>query len=99
MTSIVNFEENMKSTERPSDIVLNSINRFYDAGLTGARENDEFAKIEIQLSRLYANLVRNGKRTEEESEDFQNFMPAENYFNFEHEGLDIASKYANNSGI
>lgn len=100
--SIVNFEENMKTTERLSDTVLQLINRMNSAKDTGTLQGDELAKIEILEGKLFANLVRMGKRTEEDAEDFENLMPKMNLFNNNHNGLDFAyetNKQANAAAL
>ena len=95
MTSIVDFEEKMKGTEGPTDVILNSLERFSKAKETGALRDDEFAKIEILIGRLYANLVRMGNKTEEDVEDFERQVPNGKYdtFNYPHKGLDVAHDY------
>ena len=62
MTSIV--------TDRPSDIILKSLNRMNEAKLNGALTKDELSKIIMLEGSLFANLVSKGLKTEEEVEDF-----------------------------
>ena len=100
--SIVNFEENMKTTERLSDTVFALINRMNTAKNTGTLQGDELAKIEILEGKLFANLVSMGKLTDEDVEDFENLMPKANPFNNNHEGLDLAyetNKQANSAAL
>ena len=94
-SSIVDFEQHMKTTDRPTDVILNSLNRFTKAKETGALRDDELAKIEILIGRLYANLVRMGKKTEDDVEDFERQVPNGKYdaFNYPHKGLDVAHDY------
>ena len=96
MTSIVK--------DRPSDIILESLNRMNAAKLNGALTKDELAKIITLEGSMFANLVSRGLRTEEEVEDFEKEIPngKTNYFSFEHEGLDVACgtiKQANTAAL
>ena len=100
--SIVNFEENMKTTERLSDTIFALINRMNIAKNTGTLQGDELSKIEILEGKLFANLVARGKKTEEEVEGFENLMPRTNMFNNNHEGLEFAyetNKQANAAAL
>ena len=84
MTSIVK--------DRPSNIILESLNRMNDAKLNGALTSDELSKIITLEGSLFANLVRRGLRTEEQSEDFLNQIPNGkwNSFSYPHKGQDVA---------
>ena len=84
MTSIVK--------DRPSDIILESLNRMNAAKLNGALTKDELAKIITLEGSMFANLVSRGLKTEEEVEDFEKEIPngKTNYFSFQHEDLDVA---------
>ena len=92
MTSIMNYEEHMKSSDRVSDVIFNSINRFYDAKISGALKSDELAKIIILEGQIFANQIRNGKVTEEQIEDFETQIPNGKYdcFDLKHENLQVA---------
>ena len=92
MTSIVNFEERMKSTGRISDTIFESLERLHDAKLSGALKEDELSKIITLEGRIFANLVSKGSKTEEQVEDFEKEIPNGKYncFNFPHKDLDVA---------
>ena len=76
MTSIVNFEERMKGTGNLTDEFFNSFNRMYDAKLNGALKEDELSKLLILENKFFANLVRKGKKSEEDVETYDNDMPS-----------------------
>ena len=100
--SIVNFEENMKTTKRLSDVIFDLTNRMNVAKTTGVLQGDELSKIEILEGRLFANQIKMGKKTEEDALDFENMMPKENIFSFNHEKLDFAyetNKQANTAAL
>ena len=84
MTSIVK--------DRPSDIILESLNRMNDAKLNGALTPEELSHIITLEGSLFANLVSRGLKTEEEVEDFEKEIPngKSNYFSFNHKDLDVA---------
>lgn len=92
MTSIVNFEERIKSTGTISETILESLNRIHDAKLSGALREDELSKIITLEGKLFANQVSKGLRTEEAVEDFEKEIPngKYNYFAFPHKDLDVA---------
>lgn len=94
MTSIVNFEERMKSTDRTSDVILNSLNRIYEAKLNGALETDELSKIIVLTGNLFASKIKQGKVSNDEIEQTEAFITDLNqvYFSYEHTDLDKASK-------
>ena len=78
--------------DRPSDIILETLNRINHAKLNGALMPDELTKIITLEGNLFANQVSRGLKTEEEVEDFEKEIPngKVNYFKFEHENLDVA---------
>lgn len=80
--------------ERPSNIILESLNRMNDAKLNGALTSDELSKIIALEGSLFANLVRRGLKTEGQSEDFLNQLPNGqwNSFSYPHKGQDVAYK-------
>lgn len=96
MTSIVNFEERLK--DRKTDVLLESLNRFYDAKISGAINPDELSKIIVLAGDLYANKISKGEVSKtdiEETESFvSNFIEPnyDGYFNLPHTDLDKASK-------
>ena len=77
--SIVNFDDQIKSDKRLSDVIFDSINRLYDSGLSGVRKDDELAKIIVLEGKIFANQVSLGKRTEEDVETFENEIPVSDY--------------------
>ena len=92
MTSIVNFEERMKSSGRLSNTILESLERLHDAKLNGALKEDELSKILTLEGKLFANQVSMGLKNEEEVEDFEKEIPNGKYncFNYPHKDLDVA---------
>ena len=94
MTSIIDFEENIKSNERPSDVLLDMIESYSKSKESGVQQSDSLAKIVISEGRLFANLIRMGKRDEKDSEDYETLLPGQNIFSHENNGLDIARDYS-----
>lgn len=92
MTSIVNFEERMKSAGRISDTILESLNRMYDAKISGALKEDELSKIMTLEGRIFSNQVSRGFKTEDDVEEFEKEIPNGKYncFNFPHKDIDVA---------
>ena len=78
--------------DRPSNIILDSLNRMSEAKVNGSLTKDEFSKIIMLEGSLFANLVSRGLKTEEEVEDFEKEIPdgKSHYFSFKHEDLDVA---------
>ena len=89
MTSIVNFEEHI--SDRPSNVIFDSINRLYDAKKSKVLNADELSKIIILEGDLFSNLVRKGKKSEEDIESFETLLPNQNYFSIKHNNLDVAN--------
>lgn len=92
MTSIVNFEERMKSPSTLTDEFFALNNRLYDAKLSGSLKEDEYSKLLILENKFFANLVRNGKKTEEDVERYENDMPSGKYSigNYPHKDISLA---------
>ena len=78
-------------TERPSDTLLNGLNRILDAKRTGALNKDELSKEIILAGDIYSNGLKYN-RVEGDPESFKSFIPNGNIFNYKHAGLDIAAK-------
>ena len=78
--------------DRPSNIILDSLNRMYDAKPNGALGEDELAKLIMLEGSLFSNLVSRGLRTEEDVEDFETEITngKANYLSFRHKDLDVA---------
>lgn len=79
-------------TDRPSNIILDSLNRINEAKPKDGLAKDELSKLIMLEGSLFANLVRRGLRTEEDIEDFEKEIPngKANYFSHKHEELDVA---------
>lgn len=96
MTSIVNFEENLK--DRKSNVILDSFNRFYDAKKSGAISPDELSKIIVLTGDLFANKISKGEVGKEEINQTESLISEfiepnkDNYFNIKYDDLDKATK-------
>ena len=77
--SILNFDEQMKSDKRLSDVIFDMINHMHDSGVSGTREEDELAKIVVLEGKIFSNQVSMGKMTEEDVDSFENEIPAGDY--------------------
>lgn len=88
----------VKTSDRKSDVILNSLNRFYDAKLSGGLKDDEFSKVIVLIGDLFANQIKQGKQTEDSIESFESHLDgldgsnAKNYFSRIHKKLDTAVK-------
>ena len=93
MTSISNFEESIKSAERPSDLVLNSLNRIYEAKLNNVLDENELSKSIVLTGNLFANKVRQGKVLSDEMESTKTTVEKlrKEYFTHKHNDLATAS--------
>lgn len=80
--------------DRPSDVILSSLNRFYDAKLSGAVTKEELATIISDIGDLFANKIKQGNVHPDEIESIETYIEGlnKNYFNLGHEGIDRASK-------
>ena len=92
MTSIVNFEERMKSAGTLTNEFFDSLNRLHDAKLTGALKKDEYSKLLIFEDKFFANLVRKGLKTEEDVQTYETDMATGKtpIGNYPHEDLSLA---------
>lgn len=98
MTSIVNFEEEFKSNENLTNTILKEINRIHDAKLSGALKSDEFAKTIMMESKLFANLIKFGKKSEEDVDSYESLIPkSSKYFSINHKYLKEAFDYTKES--
>ena len=88
----------VKSKSRPSDVILDSINRLYDAKLSGALKDSELSGIIINIGDLFANKIKQGKVSNNEIESFETYISGfvgenkDNYFAYPHSDLDRATK-------
>lgn len=97
--NMINLEAQMsgRSISRPSNDVLESLNRFYEAKLTGAVNPHEFPEILIRVGDLCANKAKQGKMSTDDIESVQDLVGsftgknADNYFSIKHEGLPEAA--------
>jgi len=92
MTSIVNFEERMKSTNTLTNEFFSAFNRMHDAKLSGALKEDELSNLLILENKFFANLVSKGLKTEEDVETYENDMATGKMpiGTYPHKGLDLA---------
>ena len=88
----------VKPSERKSDIIFNSINRFYDAKLSGGLNDVELSKVIVLIGDLFANQIKQEKQTEDSIESFESYLDgldgpnADSYFAHIHKNLDSAVK-------
>lgn len=96
MTNITSFESRLN--DRTSDVILNSLNRMYDAKLSGVMSPDELSKIVVLEGNLFANNISRGKVTQDEIESTESFITGfleenkDNYFNNKHVDLDKSAR-------
>lgn len=88
----------VKTSERKSDVIFNSLNRFYDAKLSGGLKEDELSKVIVLIGDLFANQIKHEKQTEDNIESFESYLDgldgpnAGIYFAHIHKNLDGAVK-------
>ena len=83
----------MSTMDRPSNVILDSLNRIYHGKQTGGLSDKELSDEIIRIGDLVANSVRNGKLdTIEILNDIKGHVPDKNYFKFQHKDLELASK-------
>lgn len=96
MTSIVNFRENLK--DRTSNVLLEKLNRLYDAKISGVISPDELSKSIVLASELYANKISKGEVSITDINETKSFLPGfinpnyDGYFKLRHKDVDVASK-------
>lgn len=92
--SIVEFDKNMKTNERLSTVILDGLNRIYNAKLNEVLKSDEFAKELVLIGNLYSNQVKNGKTDENSIESFKAYVEGIDKVPFKnsHTDLDVAAK-------
>lgn len=96
MSSILNYNDQVK--DRPSNVIFTSVNRLYDAKLSGALKSTELSEIIIGLGDLFANKIKQGKVTLDEIESAESFLTQfatdnkDVYFSYKHEDLSRAAK-------
>ena len=83
----------MSIIDRPSNIILDSLNRIHYGKLTGGLSKKELSEEIIRIGDLVANSIRNGKIGFEVLEEIKGHVPSSiNYFRFPHEGIGVAKK-------
>ena len=88
----------VKTNERKSDVIFSSLNRFYDAKLSGGLKDDELSKLIVLVGDLFANQIKQEKQTENSIESFEAHLDgldgpnAGVYFSHVHKNLDRAVK-------
>lgn len=93
--SIVNFEG--KLDKRTSDVILDNLNRIYDAKLNKVLGQDEFSKELVLVGDLFANQIKRGKVNSDEVDNFESFLTGftgpnkDKYFEYPHIDLDKAT--------
>ena len=90
--SIVNFDENLK--EGVSASLFDLTNHLYTSKLSGAVVEDDLAKVVVLEGKLFSNLVSQGKRNEENINDFEKEIPSFDYSTQKHmkEALEIVKE-------
>lgn len=88
----------VKAKNRPSDVILDSINRLHDAKLSGALKEDELSSIIINIGDMFANKIKQGKVSNDDIESFEVHISGftgenkDNYFAHSHADLDRSTK-------
>ena len=83
----------MSTIDRPSNIILDSLNRIYYGKLTGGLSSKELSSEIIRIGDMVANNIKNGKFSDfEVLKEIKGHVPNNNYFKFQHEDLNIANK-------
>ncbi len=81
-------------SERPSDVVFETLNRIYLAKKTAGLKDSEFPALLEQVGSIFANQIERGKISEEEIDSFITFISNlnSNYFTLNHKDLSNASE-------
>ena len=83
----------MSSIDTPSNDILNRLNRFHSAKLTGALSNTELSELITRVGDLIANCIRNGKIDNPETiREIKSHLPNPKYFKIHHEKLKESNK-------
>ena len=70
---------------RPSDNIFDIISRIYYGKLNGTLSPDDLSNGIVLTAGIFANMVKNGSRTEEDIESFEALLPKLNqYFTYMH---------------
>ena len=88
----------IQTSMRKSDVIFNSLNRIYDAKLSGALKETEFSDILISIGDIFANKVKQGKVSNDEIESYESHLTQflgenkDKFYNHPHKDLDVAAK-------
>ena len=77
---------------RPSDEILEELNRLNVAKKTEVYGNTELSELIIKIGDLGANAYKLGKMSEEDAQNFIEQVPSKDWFNHNYKNLDRASK-------
>ena len=88
----------MSTIDRPSNIILDSLNRIHYGKLTGGLSSNELSEEIIRIGDLISNNIRNGKISNFEIlKEIKGHIPNKNYFRFQHKDLEVANKTVSES--
>ncbi len=96
MIDIYGYKQTLEES-KPTDVILNSLNRLNIGKQTGALKNTEFSELLVHTGDLVANAIKFGKITEDDVDSIESFVTqfkgenANNYFAYNHEGLKEAA--------
>ena len=82
----------MSNVDRPSNEVLELLNRLYQSKLTGGYTNQELSSLIVKIGDLISNNIRNGKISDSEViSEISAHLPNERYFKLRHQGINAAN--------
>ncbi len=96
MIDIYGYKQTLEES-KPTDVILNSLNRLNIGKQTGALKDTEFAELLVHTGDLVANAIKLGKVPEEEVDNIESFVTqfkgenANNYFSYGHKALNEAA--------
>jgi len=93
------ISEKVKTTDMSNNI-LESLNRFHDAKLTGTVTEKEFPEMISKVWMLFVNNLKHGKVSSGEIESMEALLPgkgANEYFTIKHKGLEEVTATAKKS--
>ena len=88
----------IQTSMRKSDVIFNSLNRIYDAKLSGALKETEFSSIITSIGDIFANKVKQGNVNNEDIESYESHLTQflgenrDKFYNHPHKDLDVAAK-------
>ncbi len=92
MIDIYGYKQTLEES-KPTDVILNSLNRLNIGKQTGALKDTEFAELLVHTGDLVANAIKIGKVSEEDVDSIESFVTqfngenANNYFSYNHKAL------------